>query len=183
MAVGVAHHQIGIYPGDLLSDETKLLRSGGIDLRFVPERDRFEREERFTGLAHRLDFFLVPGRGGLIAKLRAAHGVHRHKYVAALWSQTDVADAGDAALAINPDYVRADKNIALDRRNRTAGLRPNRRIEAAGGIEPERGIAHRRVANSGVIVFERFITEGVVLGRCIRRERKRAYSIVVEAAH
>ena len=60
-AFGIPSHEVGIHSCHVLSHKAKLRHAIGIKLFFVAERDRFERQDRFTCLVHRLDLVLETG--------------------------------------------------------------------------------------------------------------------------
>src|SRR6266705_65708 len=62
-SVSVAGHQVGIYFFHVLSQKAELSDAIGVKLVLVAERDRFEREDNFTGLIHRLDLVFESLRG------------------------------------------------------------------------------------------------------------------------
>src|SRR6266536_1486265 len=60
LAVLVAYHQVRVYLGYFLGDQTKLRCS--FCVAFVVKGDGLERENCFAGLLHRLNLFLVTPR-------------------------------------------------------------------------------------------------------------------------
>src|SRR5260370_22429507 len=69
---GIENYQVRIHLFYLLSYQAELRDALGVKLVLVAEGHRFERENRFARLVHRLDRFLEPGRGWCRAKLAAA---------------------------------------------------------------------------------------------------------------
>jgi hypothetical protein len=62
LPVRIAHCQVGTHFGYFLGDEAKDLYVGWINIAVVAERDRFESEQRFTGVADWLDVVLISAR-------------------------------------------------------------------------------------------------------------------------
>src|SRR5215831_21390156 len=62
-ALLIASHQIGIYLFHVLSHESEFWSTLGIDFLLVAERDRFEGEDYFACVTHRLDLLLETPRG------------------------------------------------------------------------------------------------------------------------
>ena len=69
LALLVASHQIGVHLFHLLGHEAELRDAVGVKLVLVAEGDRFEREDRFARLVHRLDRVLETRRGDDRAEL------------------------------------------------------------------------------------------------------------------
>src|SRR4029077_14086778 len=60
VAVLVAHHEVGIHSGYVLSDQAELRRVLGVAL--VMEGHRLERQNRFAGFVHRFNVVLEAAR-------------------------------------------------------------------------------------------------------------------------
>src|SRR5919106_438647 len=114
--LGVAHHQIGVDLFHILSHQAKLWAAHGINLLLVAEGDRFQREERFAGLLHWLNFlFKSPGRssGAEPATWTNENGSSSNRGC--------TEDIADEAVVAEVSTTGADSNNVIGRGNAAAG--------------------------------------------------------------
>src|SRR5206468_12283740 len=100
---GITRYQGGVHLLHVLSYEAKLRSALGINLFFVAEGDRFQREDRFACLIHRLDCLLLASGGGLDPNLTVRIYADRR-------AATDrySANAGDISSGLGPLRTDAD---------------------------------------------------------------------------
>ena len=102
LSLVVTSYQIGVHLCYLLGDESELRRPIRVKFFLIMKGDRFEREDRFTRLVHRLDRVLETLRGGCRAKLTS--GVYLNRYACNSCS----ADAGDKCFRLGSYRADAD---------------------------------------------------------------------------
>src|SRR5437773_9310431 len=154
LAFGVASDEIGIHFCHLLSHKAKLRNAIGINL-LVTESDRFERQDRFTCLVHRLDLVLETLRGGCHAQL--TERIYNN-WCACNGYPTDCRDKGlklaktDAqGTGLASKARRADVDIATTRGEIEAGRAPQCDVTIAGVVQ-ERLKTDSHVVVAGCIV-------------------------------
>ena len=103
-ALLVANDQVGIYLFHFLGHQPKLRDALRIDLLFVAECDWLQREERFAGLGHGLNFVFEPRRGGARAQL--AVSIYKDRSASGSGLSTDAGNVGGS------DERFADANCA-----------------------------------------------------------------------
>ena len=159
-AIPIINHQVGIHFGNVFGDQTKLRYAFSVIL--IVERDRFERQNGFTGSVHRLDIFLEAPRRSSCAQL----AIRRHDD----WQVT----AGYRGYAINASdprgvaHIRAsdgrtDTGDVICRTDVCAGISSQRRVVVAGGVGKERLEADCGVVVAGGVAKERTQTVGGVV--------------------
>ncbi len=162
LAHGIAPHQIRIYLGHFLSDQSKGDRLRRIILFVVTEADWFERVDRFAGFVHRLDIVFIPARRYVGAAESAAAvygnviGVGSHNR---LHVRVDLADVASVAHVRSID---TDTNNVISRGDADAGCKTHGNIAAAGGVVFEREHTVGRVAGASRALEKRIDTVGSV---------------------
>src|SRR5439155_22604354 len=99
----VASDQIGIHLFDFLSHEAELRDALGIELFLITEDDWLEREDRFTGLIHRLNVVLEARRGR--NRPQAPIAIDHHRDAA---GHRCIPDAGDHGFRLGSLLADAD---------------------------------------------------------------------------
>src|SRR5947199_8753581 len=169
LAFGVASDEIGIHFCHLLSHKAKLRNAIGINLLLVTESDRFERQDRFTCLVHRLDLVLETLRGGCHAQL--TERIYNN-WCACNGYPTDCRDKGlklaktDAqGTGLASKARRADVDIATTRGEIEAGRAPQCDVTIAGVVQ-ERLITDSHVVVAGGIVKKCTSTKCDITAAC-----------------
>src|SRR5437667_872383 len=103
LAIGIARDQIGIYLFYFLGYQPKLRDTSRVKLFLVAKRDRFEREDNFTGLIHRLDLVFEPLRGDDGAEMTV--GIDDYPYASSDGRPTN---AGDKRMRLSSFCANAD---------------------------------------------------------------------------
>src|SRR5436190_709670 len=152
LPLGVASHQSGVHFFYLLGHQTKLRDALRVKVVFVAEGHRFERENRFAHLVHRLDLVLETLRGNCRAEVTAA--IYNYPYTS---GHTDPANAGDTRLRVSSYRAEAD----------CVGLASNTAVADVNIVTARREIltsscAQGDVALAGCVVLKRCETAGRV---------------------
>src|SRR5882724_3885935 len=113
------------------------------------KRHRLERVDEFTGLIHRFDLLLKPARRTHRAEL--AGGVYEDWDGVCVCSCNST-NAADKAAVAHVRAIRADSNDVIGRGNVAAGLKPQGRVVAAGGVIRERRTTGGRIGAAGGVV-------------------------------
>src|SRR5437899_7676810 len=102
----VTGHEIRIYLFYFLCHKTELWNALGVKVVLVTERHRFERENRFARLVHRLDLLLVTIGGKDRAEVTV--GIDYHSYAFRDYGPTDAGHVGGALRCriADPDRAR-----------------------------------------------------------------------------
>src|SRR5207249_5991693 len=179
LSVGIASHQIGVDLLHFLGHESKLWDALGIKFQLVAEGDRFERENRFARLIHRLNRFLETRRGDDRAEVTV--GIYDHSYTS---SDGYSADSGDKCVLVN--FFRADTNspglatstsvayidIVITVGEAVACITAQGNIERTGAVDQKRTSTVSRVVAAGCVAGECINpVGGVVASGCVAEER------------
>jgi len=185
----VASHQSGIDLFHFLGHEAKLRDAFGIKLVLVAEGDRFERENRFARLVHRLDVVLETLRGKYRAELTV--GIYNYPYASCNRCPANAgdkggrlgsfgADADGAGLASTTNV--ADINIVIARSKKKAGCFAQTNVTGAGGVAKKRVKTVGRVIGASGIRGERLkATSRVIAAGGVAKERLCTIGRVSEA--
>src|SRR5262249_15120040 len=153
LPVGVAHHQVRIYLGNVFRNQTKLRRVLGFFgvLVFVMKRDRLERQDGFARLVHRANVPFKTPRGGTRAELAA--GIYDTTYAIGVpyCNAANVADKASVTCGKGGAITRgADGNNVIGRSHVSAGFAADRDIVATCR-KPECSPAKSLVIRTGYI--------------------------------
>src|SRR5262245_31145497 len=156
----------------------------------VAEGHRFQREDRFAGLVHRLDLVLATLRGNYRAKptvitndysYPSGHSDPRNPRDKRGRLRSDCADADSVRLATITARI-ADIDVGTTRGEIYPGLKTQRDVAATGSVVKERSETAGCVAKASCVAKEGIDTGGrVVNAGCVARERIKTRGRVVVA--
>src|SRR5439155_2232030 len=153
LALVVTSHQIGINLFHFLSHKAKLPNPLGIQVMFIMERYRSQREKGFARLVHRLDRVLETLRGDNCAEVTI--GIDDYPYASSNGCSTNT---GDKRMRVSSFCANADV-IGLASFTFVANID----VVTAGGEIGSGGIAQGDVAASRCVIKERKITAGRIV--------------------
>src|SRR5882724_2576714 len=167
LAFVVAHHQVGVYLGHLLSDQAKLRCTGVVGL--VMERHRLKRQNSFAGAVHRFNLFLEAPRRTGGAKLTQC--VYQHWYSGI--GGCHPANASDKGACLIPVYADAYRAVLARKtwmtdidiviaRGTHAGAKAQSDVVDASSVAKESVMTDGRVVVACHVEFERSKTVGRV---------------------
>jgi hypothetical protein len=162
--ISAPHHELGIHLGDLLGDQTILLRAFPVAVEF--ERYWLEPVQCFTGLVHRFNVVLELSR----RRVEDAHVVKlidKHWYLGRRVANRLAEDAADEAGVIKGSKRTvtrcADRDAVIDAWSQTgAGLVTDTNVAATVNVITERIVTDGCVTGSRCIVLHRKVTERIV---------------------
>src|SRR5213079_3356272 len=147
----------------VLRYQTKLRGSFWINLFFIAETYRPQRQDRFAGFVHRLNRFLKPGRGGsnpqlaicVYYYLAASHGRPEDARDKGVFLRPLLSDPDGVGLACHAKHISANIDIITPRGEILAGITSQGNIVRSRRVFNERGATTGCVVSAGRVVRER----------------------------